>query len=421
MRRQSYHTTLKELAHHGLLPPKYEKQIPRTNLHRWKNDNFGRFVGTEINRIADNHTELIKTLNEYPKMFQAYGRLIKTLVNTVSKANDFGKLVRESKKEVVEAIYHVKEIIPINKAIKLFNISTTTLSIWKTDIEYECTKSFFNQCNRIYSNQIIPSEIRQLKKVLLNPATSHWSIKSVYLKGIRDKKITMSINSVYKLNRRLGIRDGIRRKKFKKKRKVGIRATKPNRIWHADITVMKTLDKKKYYIYLVIDNFSRKILSYEIKEKVSGLVTTGTIKEAYKKASKLTKDLNVKLIVDGGPENNNVYIDDFINQSEINIKKLVALRDIDFSNSMIENVNKVLKYQYLFPDHPENYDDLLKQVEYFIDDFNSIRPHGQLNGLTPDEAYEGKVLPESFRTTILKQAREKRLEYNRNNRCNACV
>jgi hypothetical protein len=100
MKRASYHTTLKELTHHGLLPPKYEKAIPRTNLHRWRNDSMERFVGSEINQIADNHTELIKTVNEYPRMFYAYGRLVKTVVSIVGKAQDYG--LRDDIKPIIE-------------------------------------------------------------------------------------------------------------------------------------------------------------------------------------------------------------------------------------------------------------------------------------------------------------------------------
>lgn len=55
-----------------------------------------------------------------------------------------------------------------------------------------------------------------------------------------------------------------------------------------------------------------------------------------------------------GPENNNIYIDNFISQSEINIQKLFALRDIDYSNSMVEAINKIVKYQYLLPKYPQN-------------------------------------------------------------------
>ncbi len=125
--RQSYHTTLKELIHLELIPPKYVGKIPKANISRWKNDkNMGRYVGSEINNIADKHGELIKTLNQYPKMFYAYGRLVKTLSSIITSTNEFNNSIRAAKEKVVEAIFKTSKIIPINKAVKLFKISTTT-------------------------------------------------------------------------------------------------------------------------------------------------------------------------------------------------------------------------------------------------------------------------------------------------------
>ena len=248
----------------------------------------------------------------------------------------------------------------------------------------------------------------------------HWAIRSVRLKGIRDGTLSVSENTMYKINKLLDIRVSRQVVKKKKKDKKGIRAKSPNRIWHADITTLKTLDNKRYYISLVIDNYSRCILSYAISDKVSGLVTTSTIQEAYTKASAITKSLNVDLIVDGGPENNNIHINNFISQSEINIQKLVALRDINFSNSMIERVNMTLKYRYIFPKNPRDLKHLQRILRYFIYDYNIIRPHGQLKGLTPNEAYIGLKIDDNHRTQVLQQARIARLAHNRGNTCSKC-
>jgi len=421
-KRASYHTTLRELTHYGLLPPKYEKTIPKTNIHRWKHDaNISRFVGAEINQIADKHTDLIKTLNEYPKMFYAYGRLVKTVINVVEKAQDYRKLVKESKEEIVKAINRVRGYIPIEKAVKMFNISRGTFHIWASDIQHKCEKSYFNKCNRIYSGQIMPSEVEKAQECLTDPATSHWSMRSIYYNGIRKSQLTMSLGTFYMINRKLKIRDTYTNRKKKKKYKTGIRAISPNQIWHADITILKTLDGVKHYIYLVIDNYSRKILSYEVCNKVSGLFRLSTIEEAYQKAKGVTKNLNVKLIVDGGTENNNIHINNFIQRSEINMEKLIALKDIDYSNSMVEATNKTLKYRYLFPHHPNNKDELASTLDYGITDFNDVCPHGQLKGLTPDEAWRGVKSIDNLRTKLLQQAKKDRLEYNRTNICTGCI
>ncbi|PCI95243.1 MAG: hypothetical protein COB15_12330 [Flavobacteriales bacterium] len=421
MKRASYHTTLKELVSHELLPNKYLKDIPRSNIHRWRNDDYQRYVGSDINQIADKHTELIQTLNHYPRMFIAYGHLVKTLVQITSQLSDYSHVIRNAKTEIVNAIDKSKGIISIEKAVQVFNISKSTFHTWVIDVKLQCSKSYFKKCNSIYSNQVTPMEVKAAKAALMNPRNLHWPIKSIHFEGIKDGSLTISLNTIYKINKLLAIRKTRSVVKKKKRHPKGIRATLPNRIWHTDITVVKAINNKKYYVYFVIDNFSRKILSYAVKEAVSGLVTKGVLEEAYLKAKAITINLNVTLIVDGGPENNNIVIDNFISRSEINIQKLVALRDINFSNSMIERVNRVFKYRYLFPKSPRDLKHLKRILKYFIDDYNNRRPHGQLDGLTPDQAWIGLKPTKKETMKVLTLAREKRLAYNRENKCNKCL
>lgn len=417
--RNVYHTTLKELVFLDLLPPEYLQAISRSNLHRWRNENIQRYVGSELNHIANNHADLIKTLNTYPKMFYAYGRLVTTLAEIVGTAEQFSTLLREHKEKVVNVILKAKHTIPVQKAVKLFHISPSTFYAWCLEVKVKCEHSYFKKCTRVYANQLIPAEVRQIKKALTHPKTLHWSIRSIYFKGIRDKSLSVSLNTMYRINRLLGIRktkDRVRKKKHPK----GIRATAPNAIWHADVTSIKTLDGQRHFIYLLLDNYSRYILSHWVTDAISGLIRTETIEEAYYKASKIQSNLNVDLIVDGGPENNNIHVDRFINRSAVNIKKLVALRDIQYSNSMIERANRTLKYRYLHPRQIRDKKHLERTLSYFIKDYNTIKPHGSLEGLTPKEAWEGYSLPSTFRTDVLKQARVKRLAYNKAHRCQKC-
>ena len=59
-------------------------------------------------------------------------------------------------------------------------------------------------------------------------------------------------------------------------------------------------------------------------------------------------------------------------------------------------------------------------LRYFIEDYNTIRSHSKLKGSTPDQVWNGNLVPTDLRTKILKQARIDRLEYNRKNRCEKC-
>ena len=168
-----------------------------------------------------------------------------------------------------------------------------------------------------------------------------------------------------------------------------------------------------------MDNYSRKILSYAVNDKVTWETTKETIDKAYLKIIDKPSCSNTMLIVDGGPENTNIHIDKYFSRSDIRISKLIAQRDVAYSNSMIERVNRTLKYRYLFPHQPRNLYQLKELLEYFIEDYNYKKPLAILNGLTPDEAWREKKI-EFNKNKILQEAREKRLEYNRSKRCDNC-
>jgi len=84
---------------------------------------------------------------------------------------------------------------------------------------------------------------------------------------------------------------------------------------------------------------------------------------------------------------------------------------------MVEAVNKLLKYRYLFPGNIQDGDQLKTVLEKSIHDFNEVRPHGKLSGLTPSEAYNGQNVPIAFDPEAL----AKRIDQNQNNTgCEIC-
>jgi putative transposase len=98
---------------------------------------------------------------------------------------------------------------------------------------------------------------------------------------------------------------------------------------------------------------------------------------------------NCLLISDDGSENYGP-VKGFIENSKYpSIQHLIAQKDIEFSNSMIEAANKQLKYRFLYH-HIADYDALVKYVEQSVNDYNN-RPHHVLHGLTPLEVSQGKI------------------------------
>ncbi len=87
---------------------------------------------------------------------------------------------------------------------------------------------------------------------------------------------------------------------MKNKRQIGIRASTPLQILHMDVTIFKPLDNAKIYIYFLVDNFSRSIVSWNADMKFSSSIALGVLKDF---TDRYGIKPQTKLITDGGPEN----------------------------------------------------------------------------------------------------------------------
>jgi putative transposase len=169
-----------------------------------------------------------------------------------------------------------------------------------------------------------------------------------------------------------------------------------------------------HYLHLLIDNYSRKILSWHmdtrLRAKNSRIVTKKAIRQmADKKKSAI-------LITDGGREFDNVLMRTALAGTGLELK--IAGKDVEFSNSMVEAVNKSLKYRHIFPRELPKARHLWEHIQRYIEEYND-RPHTKLTGLTPNEVYSGYEFDEELYRLLLADAREKRMAINRNS-CPPC-
>ena len=182
----------------------------------------------------------------------------------------------------------------------------------------------------------------------------------------RQGTVFASASTWYRLVRRFGWRRP-RARVHPPKPTVGIRASRPNEIWHIDATVIRLVDGTKAYLHAVIDNFSRRILAWKVSDRLEPANTVGILLKAAKHVVPST-DLPT-LLADGGSENFNSEVDALINSGLL--ERLLAMTDVMCSNSMIESWWRILKYQWLFLNSLDSVARVEKLVAFYVAEYNT--------------------------------------------------
>jgi putative transposase len=410
----SYHTSIKLLAKRNTLPDSYYSAIDRSTIWRWKNESDSKYFGSELQEVEV--LESFISRKEAQVMMKTYMKVVLLLVSAISGSKSFYQLLRNNKEGLVHAIHRYHKKIDTRLVLRLLKIPVSVFYYWKNKVLYKCEASPLKLCKRVYPLQLTVNEVLVIKELVSSEQFKYWPICSLAWYATRENLLHISLATWYKYIHILGLnRTRIRKKK---RYPTGIVATETNQIWHADITVVKSLDGLKSYVYLLMDNFSKYIINWRIEPVVSGEIRVQTIMDGYQQHINQNKD--VQLIVDGGPENNNHKMDVYLNSSEINIQKLIALKDIPFSNSLIEAQNKILKYRYLFKYQYQDIGALRNALDWIIPDYNDQRPHNSLKGLTPYEAFTGKTFDIEEHSDKMKQSKQNRLTENKKRLCEIC-
>jgi putative transposase len=419
---QTYSTSLKIYYSLGLqnqfVAKELRSQIPSSTSSAWKNSRFEHIIGSQLEKNIQRNLNEIQLLyhpkGSVPrKLATAQIRFI-LLLTSFFERKTFQKVLRRNKTQLINFIERFEDQVSVKQLSKILNISTKTFNYWKTQVKFKCDTSSLLLCVKRHPNQATISEVNVIKKWLSKPEFSHWGIHSIWALAFKQKETNLSKPAWYHYNKLLQIRKHA--KKGRKPSYTSLKAQEPNQIWHADITVFKTLDGIKHYIYTVMDNYSRFIHSWRIEPIVSAKMRLETIQEAITNAFGENTFENLQLVTDGGPENDNQTIKEFINQSSIN--HTIALRDIVQSNSMMEAFYRTTKYQWLYLRKIEDGTQLNKEFESWINEYNNEKPHHALGIYTPHEILKGNDKQESF-TQRMKLAAQKRREINKNASCKA--
>lgn len=232
--------------------------------------------------------------------------------------------------------------------------------------------------------------------------------------AVRDGKLACSLSTFYNYARLLGFEN--RKNKRKSDNYNALKTSKPNQIWCADVTIFKTHDGTRHHIHILMDHFSKKILGYRIENSSNGVAIRNLLQEAFEKY----KPHKTMFLTDGGSENKNSVVTALLESLDNSLFHKIAQKDVVFSNSAIEALNKILKHQFLYP-RGINYKSALDvAMEESVSIYNAVRPQLGLKGNTPNETFDGIPMNYHKFTIGFKEKKLYRIAQNQKSSCQVC-
>ena len=418
----TYHTLIKTSYALGieseLLPEHFTKSIPRSTSQGWRELDPSDFVGSEFAHQVEVDLQQVKLLldkriERLRIAFQAFARLYLTILDFIKKEN-FEKLILQNREVVVDIVENLPAEINRKLVCKFLQLSEHQFKIWKYNRKFRCSFSLIGYCSKRFPTQISQKEINVLKSLMYRRRFATWSVAAIWGYAFKKGYVSMSRTTWYRYCLKLNI--STKRKPPKLKRKRGsVDASVPNEIWHMDVTEYMTKDYRKFYIHTVIDNFSRKILAYTISRDKTAKTRLISLRDAIQSQfdTSLTQE-TLDLIVDGGPENNNFRINNFIRHCHVGIHKKIALKEVRFSNAIVEGNFKMLK-SFLRKRGDIFSNTIHKEINFFVRDHNEHKPFYKYQIHTPDEIHSNPALVDV--KPMLQRANRERLIANRISCC----
>ena len=154
---------------------------------------------------------------------------------------------------------------------------------------------------------------------------------------------------------------------------------KPNQVWVSDITAFK-IKGKWFYLCVVIDLFSRKVIGYRVSQKSSTQLLTTTFKRAYKDRGKPS---NLTFHSDQGSQYTSKAFTALL--KECGVTQSLSTPGQPLDNAVAESFFSVFKKEEAYRKDYTSERHFIENVTKYIDFYNNIRPHKTNHYKTPVE------------------------------------
>lgn len=190
-----------------------------------------------------------------------------------------------------------------------------------------------------------------------------------------------------------------------RKKPQSLKATTANQIYSWDITyLLSPIKGQYYYLYLVMDIYSRKIVGWQVHDCESSAYAADLIEDIAQR-EKIEKNQLVIHSDNGSPMKGATLRAKMI---DLEISPSYSRPRVSNDNPYSESLFKTIKYHYTFPEEPFTcLSEARIWVEQFVRWYNDEHRHSAIKFVTPNQRHNGldRAILEN-RKKVIEQARK---------------
>jgi putative transposase len=256
---------------------------------------------------------------------------------------------------------------------------------------------------RVPPRKLPPEERQQVLEVLHEPRFMDWAPTQVWAQLLDEQQYLCSPRTMHRIlaenTESRERRNQLRHPQYEKPELI---ATKPNEVWSWDITkLLGPTTWTYYYLYVLLDIFSRYVVGWLVAEGESGAHAKGLIDESCERQGIEPGQLGIHS--DRGPVMKGKRLAQLY--ADLGITRTLSRPHVSNDNPFSEAQFKTLKYRPEFPKRFGSPEHARGSAGDLLDWYNHEHHHSALGWLTPYDVHYGLAEQRlAARQTVLEAA-----------------
>ena len=255
--KRSYHPLVQFFFFSGMLTDEQIAHIPKSTIDYWKSLEHETMFGFEWVEKFHAHHRDFDAITKQQIVFKSArmcARVLDGFTTTFSNAKQYKKTIRNNAQSLIKTIDHLALSISLDKACKVFRITTNQYYRWKNKLF--CSASVLNLCFKTHPSQLSMREVKIIEETINTPENIFKPLSTLRFHLMREGLLFVGKSTFYKYAKLLCPN---RPKPKKEKEEINFRANYVFEFLHIDTTPILT-EKGIIKVAFVKDNKSKAIL-----------------------------------------------------------------------------------------------------------------------------------------------------------------